>query len=308
VTALLITGRPAFKRLVIHSPLQIVERALVERPDSSGELQDEARYLHRNRPRPMRRSFGNSVEPQTLIRRFGADALRLGLMFCLQHSGKHTVTASESNLRRGRRTIHRLNAITTKLLEWCRQKDTGAVSLYDLWLKARSAEISAAARASLARERPGGCALALVDWVSALSRYSRCVQTRVRSGSDIGAMPETLSACFSVAQIFTPLCPFILEGLNEDFIRLGAKVEDCSSTHEWLPPLVNEGSSTAGPLTLEISDPEAFTLLESNHEELEALCAKPVKLVAGAPEPGGQRSFRFTTRPSEAPSGHLEPH
>ncbi|MBI4614377.1 MAG: class I tRNA ligase family protein, partial [Planctomycetes bacterium] len=117
LVSLAVTGRPVFRRIEVHGTLQTVDRSLAPQPEEGAGadespkiLPDEERFLFRTVHRPMRRNLGNVVSPASLVRRFGADALRLGLLLCLSGPDQDAATASETKLREARRMIRRLVA------------------------------------------------------------------------------------------------------------------------------------------------------------------------------------------------------
>ncbi len=120
--ALHLTGRPAFRRVHVHGTVQVRDRVLDRREDAKpADSRDEEVYDFRTALRPMRKDLGNLVEPATLIRRFGADALRLGFLLALDRGPVEAVTLGEAQLRQARRTLARLGAKVSGLVGMVRE-------------------------------------------------------------------------------------------------------------------------------------------------------------------------------------------
>lgn len=214
--ALHLTGRPAFRRVHVHGAVQIRDRNLLRREDApSAESRDEEIYLFRTALRPMRRDLGNVVEPATLIRRFGADALRLGFLLALDRGPVESVTLGEGELRRARRAVQSLVSKVTGLYGMVREPlRTGEPREADHGIVERSAGAAEEARTALAEHRYTRAAEILVETIEAFADYANAAAERRHEAGDLGAVRGTT---FHVLQemrpAFGPLCPYLFERL-----------------------------------------------------------------------------------------------
>jgi glutamate dehydrogenase/leucine dehydrogenase/methionyl-tRNA synthetase len=216
--ALHLTGRPAFRRVHVHGTVQIRDRNLLRRDDAApSEARDEEIYLFRTALRPMRKDLGNVVEPATLIRRFGADALRLGFLLALDRGPVETVTLGEGELRRARRTVHLLVSKVTGLYGMVREPlRTGEPREADCAIVARCAGAARDARKALEEHRYTQAAELFVEAVEAFADYANAAaERRHEDGSgDLGAVrAATFKALREMRPAFGPLCPYLFERL-----------------------------------------------------------------------------------------------
>ena len=239
MVSLTLTGRPAFRRIQVHGTLHVSRQQLVPRPDAhpSATAYDEDRYVLRRFRRPMRRRLGNAVEPATLVRRYGADALRLGYLLSLQSGDSEVATVSESHLRRARSTIQRLNSKVTGLFHRTRDAmgDPLAAqpSTLDLWLLGRCTQNVQAASRAFDEERLDRAARCFTRAVDELSRYAREIVARLEGLSGgaertaASAARRTLQSAITVlADGFEPIAPYIFEHLTNWTSRRSKGWED----------------------------------------------------------------------------------
>lgn len=222
ILALTLCHRPAFRHVHVHGTVHLARRELVERPGSTPDQPDEERFVSRPVKRPMRRRLGNSIEPATLIRRFGADALRLGYLLSLPVGGGASATLDESRLRRGRSTVQRLVSKVGGLLHLVPEPlDTPATDdpnpqLADLWILAHLDALADAARADLAARRVRPAAEAFARAADALARYARVAASRPRRPAHQASIRPTVARLVALLHDpFAALCPFALESLRE---------------------------------------------------------------------------------------------
>jgi glutamate dehydrogenase/leucine dehydrogenase/ribosomal protein S27AE len=220
--ALHLTGRPAFRRVHVHGTVQIRDRNLLRREDAApAESRDEELYLFRTALRPMRKDLGNVVEPATLIRRFGADALRLGFLLALDRGPVESVTLGEGELRRARRAVQSLVSKVTGLYGMVREPlRTGPPRDADRAIVERCAAAAAEARSALEEHRYTRAAETLVEAVEAFAAYANAAAERrheeAHQGdqSDLGAVrAATFHALREMRPAFGPLCPYLFERL-----------------------------------------------------------------------------------------------
>jgi leucine dehydrogenase len=215
--ALVVTGRPAFRYVHVHGAVHILDRKLSEIPGAPANARDEDRYLYKVVHRPMRRSLGNVVEPGTLVRRFGADALRLGYLLALSTgTTSEVVTLGESHLRRARRAVHSLVAKVTGLVGLVREPlRVGEPRPSDRWIVARCAALARTVRGAYEAHRYAQAAELLVDAIESFVQYANVAAARRKQG-DLGAVRgATALAVTELAQAFAPLCPYLFAGLSD---------------------------------------------------------------------------------------------
>lgn len=207
LVAFKIFGRPAFRKVCVHGSLHLVERRLKERRGQA-QSHDEQRFVFRTVRRAMRRSLGNVVEPKTLIHRFGADALRLGMLLCMTPGDHEVFSASESVLRQARRSIH--NLIKAVGVLKTRHDDEGeSLSVSELWIRARLIEHCQAARDRLLAGDFGAVATMFVTVVKDMQRAAQMLLWRQEQGLKTASRPM-LAGCLRVLDpVFSALCPFV---------------------------------------------------------------------------------------------------
>ena len=275
LVSLILTGRPAFRHLHVHGPLQIVERALEERRDVDGDegrrQLDEERFAVRWVRRPMRLGHGHAVEPAELIRRYGADALRLGYLLSIHSGGMELATAAESNLRRARRTVHRLSSKVTGLFHMTREEaEDGPPHLADAWILSRAAAATTAARRAYAEHRLADAGQLLPRVVDDFARYAAIAADRRRRGRATGSVRATVTAVIvQLAAGFGPVCPYL-------FQKLAAWTTNRSKTlvvPGWLGDLAAK-IDTFDSTSVDDAAPEIRDLLDRDQQELRVLVGR----------------------------------
>lgn len=276
----MVTGRPLFSHVHVHGSLHLVERTLGRIQEDPNP--DEERFVFRSLRRPMRRSHGNVVEPKTLIRRYGADALRLGALLCMGDLDSRVLTASESNLRRARRAIHRLNAMLTSLTPLdSTLEGSGSSDLLDVWVLLAIQDLGQRANQKVAEKAYDKAAESFIDSIQVLSRYLRLQERNEASPQTHRAVNRALTL---MKQYFQPLCPFILEKCAPP----AAPVEIPSNS--WILSLLDalEKRSRANKLaTVFVSETEAFEFLKRYNDQLKKLTKVVVTIESGETESAG---------------------
>ena len=287
-----VTGRPVFHHVIVHGALHKVERVLEPVPEIPQDAPDEERFNARFVHRPLRR--GDSVEPVTLIRRFGADALRLGYLLSLPAGAQDVVTLAESHLRRARRAVHRLNSKVTGLLHLSRDlrgSGTGEVvevapRLVDHWFLSRVAQAESEAQEALHIWQPRQAAEIFCTVAEEFSSYAAVVAARAHRKDDLVTVRPTLAVALNhLLGGFGPLCPYLCEKLlSSVHSGLDAMLEN-SEPRRWLVHLVDTLANSEEEATMQVGspDPEIMLLLEEGRGELEELVRGDVQVVA---EPG----------------------
>ncbi len=287
MVSLALTGRPAFRHLRVHGVLDVVERVLAERDGIDHGRGDEERFEARWVRRPMRLGLGNAVEPAALIRRFGADALRLGYLLSLHSGSLDLATVSESNLRRARSTVRRLNAKVTGLFSMTAGLPSGgrtaglddagdaSPSLADDWIVARAAVAAQAARDAYRRHRLGAAGQLLAEAADDLARYAAVAADRRRRDRGLGTVRATVTAVVErLAAGFSPVCPYLFEKLAA-WTR--ARAPERADAPAWVAELVDElRKPAADSVEVASADATVRARLVRDREELGELVGREV--------------------------------
>lgn len=217
LAALILTGQPIFRHVHVHGTLHVLERAL--KPNEEAQLSDpdEDRFHFHTVRRPMRYRLGNVIEPITLIRRYGADALRLGYALSLETHSQDVILLSEDRLRLARRSLNRLVAKITGLFNLVRSPEqAGPPRVLDHWLLYELEGLVSDMQARYLRNDFATVGEQLVQTSETLVQYINTVIACRRDQSDFGAARASLSQAVQVLQeAFAPLCPFVFECLVE---------------------------------------------------------------------------------------------
>ena len=296
LVSLAITGRPVYRHIHVHDPLHVVEGALEARPGVPSDAPDEERFVARFVRRPMRRRSGNAVEPATLIRRFGADALRLGYLLSL-HSDT-AATADESHLRRARSTVRRLNGKVSGLFHATREQGTaepiGPPTVADLWILARAGRGACRAQGLLGETRLAEAAHLLCTLVDDVATWSNLAIARQRQGrrDATSIRPTAAGVVARLAEGFEPICPYLFDKLVP-WTRDRAHALDVEIPF-WVDELVetlrarSRGPKNRVPVVLSSGDPETRKLLHAGRSDLEALAGVSIELTDSLDQDGSE--------------------
>lgn len=287
LVSLTLTGRPCFRRVHVHQPLYLSTRSLEARDGTDPDAHDEERFLMRWVHREMRPEAGNVVQPNTLVRRFGADALRLGLLLCrpTRHTG--VAALSEGRLRRARRTLRRLNGKVTGLCNLARDgRETAEARLLEGWALGRLDRLGRAARDAYARDRLPEAAGLFIKAVDVVARYANvAAERRLDEGGALGPLRATLAAAMRrLEAAFGPICPFILVHLGR---WTAAQVPEHTPAPEalaWMDVLDEAIDPRAGVVEVVVADDDRRATLEADLEELGRLTRVQLHICA---VPGG---------------------
>lgn len=233
LAGLIFTGQPIFRHVHVHGTLHVVERALKERADAPKNASDEDRFLFQRVRRPMRYRLGNVIEPVTLIRRFGADALRLGYALSLDSHAPDVTLLSEDRLRQARRALGRLINKVTGLFNLIRDpQQSGEAQILDHWMCYENRNLLVEMEKAYFANDFSAVARSLVEQAEALVNYINTVIER-REQADFGAACSTLLQVLAVfKQAFGPLCPFVFEKLlSWSQARVGGTEPNADAEH-----------------------------------------------------------------------------
>lgn len=279
IVALMITGRPAFQQIHVHGSLHIVERQLKPRPGIAENAPDEERFLHSTVRRPMRLSFGNVVQPSTLIRRFGADALRLGYLLCVNIGPEKVATASESKLKQARKAIHLFTTKLTGIFHMLREPwHEGEARPADYFLLAQIRVAAEAARKAYEEMHFTAAAHIFVEAIETFSRYANVIAGRRGQGHDLGAVQATVAAVIAQMEMnFSPICPFVFEKIGQWMKEKYPASETASAVNSDLENLAELLSrSHHSRVEIESSKMSNLNMAESDRLEIERLAQKQI--------------------------------
>ena len=277
LVSLQVTGRPVFRRVQVHGSVHVVERRRAERPGAPGSEPDEDRFLFRTVRRPMRRRLGNVVEPATLIRRFGADALRLGLLLCLGSGFQTQAVASETRFRRARRALHRFVSKLDGLLALAADpKRCGEPRLADRWIVAKCAAAAFEVRSAYEESRLADAAELLLGALEAYARYANVAAERRREVGDLGAILSASAAVVRrLREHFSPLCPFVFKRLEDWMAKRLPEGAEEPPVEAGLPERVAAIAAGRAAEPSEASDAALLYRREGDREELARLAGLP---------------------------------
>ncbi len=305
VASLELTGRPAFSRVEVHGDLYVPERVLEEREGAQPSDPDEERFVVRHKRRRMRRQLGNVVEPATLIRRFGADALRLGYLLAQNPGAPQVATWAESTLRQGRRAVRRLNAKVSGLDQLLSRlashgeadaaaegPDAAAGRAVNAWIRAKTERLVDEAHAGYRGYRLHRVAHLFLEAVDDFGRYAAVAAQR--RGVALGEVASTVAAVVRrLADGFSPVCPYLLDKLVERTAARAAAVNggEAGEALAWIVDLVAElGRHRGSSVRVLTDDDAAGKLLAAGRAELEALARTSLE-VSEDPAPEDARTI-----------------
>lgn len=234
LAALILTGQPIFKHIHVHGTLHVMERSLKQRENHSLHALDEERFLLHMVRRPMRYRLGNVREPITLIRRYGADALRLGYVLALETHAPDVILLSEDRLRLARRSLNRLVTKITGLFNLVRREEqAGPPRLLDHWMLYDLQHIQHDMECHYLANDFAAVGQTLVQICENIVQYINTVIVIRRQQPDFGAVRTTLLALLEQMQrIFSPICPFTFESLQSWMaLRVGPDETMANANH-----------------------------------------------------------------------------
>ncbi len=204
-----------------------VARMIMSSLEFMGEIPFKEVYLHGmirdEKRRPLSKSLGNSPDPLNLVTKYGADALRIGILL-ITPEGRDVIYKEES-IHKGRNFINKIWNAARFILMNCEEGDRGnieGVNLYmaDRWIISRvmgliketedlidSFKMNEAARLLLSHFWHEFC-----DW------YLEMIKPRIYSGNEndrSGAISVVLWAFEQYLKLLHPYIPFITEEINE---------------------------------------------------------------------------------------------
>ncbi len=197
--ALAIYGRPVFREIRIHGTVHVIERMDDDKRrvvDVADNAHDEQRFLYRTEPRPMQTELGNVVEPETLVARFGADALRLWYVLSLRGGATDIVTLAEKDARAARGAVKQINRSLSHMLG-------NRADAVDDGLVADIAGVVDKAEHAWSTNNLGAVGEAFLEAAEVIGRHE---QTTAATAS---AVVERLHSTFH------PICPFLLTKFRE---------------------------------------------------------------------------------------------
>ena len=276
--ALAIYARPLFRNVHVHGSLHVVQRH--NQDASASAAHDEERYLYRTAERPMRRRVGNTVEPTTLVQRFGADALRLWYLLALRPGAPRTVLREELGAA-ARQQVHRLNVVLSFLLESTREeRGIARPHKVDSVIVAKVRELANVARAAYPKHAYERAARAFLEAVERIAKYAKWAS----DGDTVRDRAATRATLVPIIQElergFSPICPFIL-GQFANEIR--GRASDASQFHGWADALVMLATLKGRPVRIGFVDPAVRASLLEHATAIASVLGVPIEWIEGAP-------------------------
>ncbi|HEX7317895.1 MAG TPA: class I tRNA ligase family protein [Pyrinomonadaceae bacterium] len=282
LVSLTITGKPLFRQIHVYGVLHVVELEREYLPGVPENAPDEERMMVRRVRRPMRGDAGNIVQPKTLIRRFGADALRLGYLLCLDQGMQEELVLSEDHLRRARKAVRGLTAKVTGLFNLrVSPEQVRQTQLLDSWLLARCGAALEAAKRCYEENSFHEVAELLLDAIKDFRRYVDIVVDRPHDANGFSKHAEVAQVTAAAAieimwQAFGPVCPYLFERLARWTQAHAPAAASRPEPEAWLDRLERELSARPGPVELASPDPDFIRRLGRDVEEIGRLTRSPI--------------------------------
>ena len=218
LVSLIITGKPAFSNVFVYDHLSVMERKLVKIKDSKNTDFDENRFLFRTAKKPMKKRTGNVIEPKTIIRRFGADVLRLS--YLLSINDKFEVILSQDKINKAKKELHSFTEKLTNIVSMIKKSglkvdldnyDSEIILIYDEIIKEVSLNyenLDFRANAEL-----------MIKSMIIFKNYCNSVSDKISSG-DLGNSVKTIIIMLKkMKEAFSPIAPYHSEKVENWFNR-----------------------------------------------------------------------------------------
>ncbi|RYY00667.1 hypothetical protein EON78_00495 [bacterium] len=214
--SLLVTGRPAFSNVHVHGSLHIVERQLKEIEGTDNTAFDEDRFVFKTVKKPMNKRMGNVVEPVTLIRRFGADTLRLAYLLSLGHGYQMQVTASQDHINQAKSSLTRIVTKITNIVNVIKKYPKGEATQIDKNVLDFCDKICEETRRAYHEVRFHDAAKFLIEMNENFAAYCNEIAENCHANGNSGDAQEVLKTLMSKMQeVFSPICPYQYEKLSK---------------------------------------------------------------------------------------------
>lgn len=212
--SLLVTGRPAFSNIYVHGSLHIVQRQLKEIEGANKTDNDEDRFIFSTVKKPMQKRLGNVVEPVTLIRRFGADTLRLAYLLALGNGYQQQVTASQDHINLAKSSLNRLVTKLTNISNLIKKYPKGEINEIDTKVMEACDKICEETRKAYHEVRFHDVAKNLIEMNERFTDYCNQIADQCHTNSNSGNAQETLKILIcKMKEVFSPVCPYQYEKL-----------------------------------------------------------------------------------------------
>ncbi len=165
--------------------------------------------------RKMSKSLGNSPDPLVLIEKYGADAVRLGMMLCT--SAGNDILFDESQIEQGRNFCNKVwNAY--RLTEMWRVEDVptpGAAKVAVEWFRAKLSQTIGAVEDHYSKYRISDAIMAIYKlfWDDFCAWYLEMVKPVYGEAMDRATYSATMGFFDSLLKMLHPFTPFITEEL-----------------------------------------------------------------------------------------------
>lgn len=201
---------------MIMSSLEFMEDIPFKEVYLHGMIRDEKR-------RPLSKSLGNSPDPLDLITKYGADALRIGILL-ITPEGKDVIYKEES-IQKGRNFLNKIWNASRFILMNCKEGDRGnieGVNLYkaDRWIISKVMGLIKETEDLIDSFRINEASRLLVFrfWHEFCDWYLEIIKSRIYYNDESekkGAISVALWAFEQYLKLLHPYIPFITEEINE---------------------------------------------------------------------------------------------
>ncbi len=204
-----------------------VARMIMSSLEFMGEVPFKEVYFHGmirdSRRRPLSKSLGNSPDPLELIRIYGADALRIGILR-ITPEGKDVIYTEES-IKQGRNFLNKVWNATRFLMMNSRDNDRGIIEginlrKVDRWIISRVMSVIKETEDLINSFKVNEAARLLVShfWGEFCDWFLEMVKPRIYSENESerrDAISVALWAFQNYLKLLHPFIPFITEEINE---------------------------------------------------------------------------------------------
>lgn len=215
--SILIAGRPVFKKVTVHGSLNIIERVLRKVEGIDNTANDEDRFIYSTVKRPMQKRLGNVVEPADLIKRFGADTLRLAYLLCLSDDYQQDITFSQDKFNYAQQMLYKMDSKITNIVSMIKKadiKDSNTTERDQEIIKILDS-ISEEVKWNYANSKFLGSAKYLTVMIEYLTDYCNKVAQDYKETNSIGSARATLQELMEkMKAVFEPICPYHFEKLD----------------------------------------------------------------------------------------------
>jgi valyl-tRNA synthetase len=165
----------------------------------------------------MQKRLGNVVEPITLIKRFGADSIRLAYLLCLNDNFQQEVTFSQDRFNQANQALYRFVSKLTNIVHFIKKvhSENFEETSFDKDILEKIESISENVKDYYMHNRFYSSAKTLVNTIEDFTDYCNKVVANYNTSNSIGNAKETIIQVLSqMKTLFSPICPYHFDKLE----------------------------------------------------------------------------------------------